>query len=351
MDNSTTDDYALLFYFLRRGLWKTEEAFPADSPHPTPEEWEQLFVWAYSQAVTGIVTDGIAQTELRPDRKRWEQWIFHLFGMEQMNREAEQCGEKWLKRLEEAGITAFVFKGTSVAGWYPEPLHRSWGDVDIVVKKGWEKLEPALKAQGLAYRDENGDLVLEDDEGIPVEFHRQWEYTYNPVANTGLQRLTRQTDETDRELYLVCLILHLRRHFLTYGIGLKQVCDVAVMLHRAELDKKKVARLLKSLQATRFSRLLFGFIDRYIGGTEEYPLPPLREGKGADLFRNTILHEGYQLKMEQEAKAVQSRSAIGRIAENARFWLKRSWTLLGIMPGEILCFLGYLTGRRIRKII
>lgn len=350
MDNCTTGNYGLLFYFLRKGLWKTEEVFP-DESLPTQEEWEQLFALAYAQAVTGIVTDGIAQTELRPERERWEQWIFHLFGMEQMNREAEHSGEKWLRRLEEAGIQAFIMKGTSVARWYPEPLHRSWGDVDIVVKKGWEKLEPFLKANGLAYRNENGDLVLEEGERIPVEFHRQWEYTYNPMANARLQRLTRQADEQDREVYLVCLILHLRRHFLTYGIGLKQVCDVAVMLHAKEIDQRKVARLLKRLQATRFSRLLFGFIAQYIGGTASFPLPPIRQGKEAALFCNIILNEGYRLKMEQEAKAQQSRSAIGRIAENTRFWLRRGWMLLGIMPGEALCFLGYMAGRRIRKII
>lgn len=336
----------LFFYFLRRGLWETEEEYKGNRA-VGPEEWGRLLAMAHEQAVTGLMIDGVGRTAMRPDRSVWEQWLFHLLYLEQMNRLVDRCGQQWIERLAKAGMHAFVFKGASVALWYRQPLHRSPGDVDIVLKEGWTRLQPVLAEAGIAFRDENGDIVVQENEQVPVEFHARWEYVYNPVVNARLQQLCRKADETDRELYLVCLILHIRRHFLTYGIGLKQVCDVAVMLHRTGADRKKVAALLKRLHAERFGRILFGFIANHIGGTEDYPLEPVRRGKGVELFRNVVLRDGYRLKMEREEKARNIRFGAGRIVGNAWFWTRRGWTLLGIMPGEVMSFLAYKAGKRI----
>ncbi len=340
----------LFFYFLRRGLWETEEVYSGDMTMG-PEDWERLFAMAHEQAVTGLVIDGVGQTDRRPDREVWEQWLIHLLYMEQMNRAVERCGVQWLNRLEKAGMAAFVVKGTSVAQWYRQPLHRSFGDVDIVIGNGWEKLVAMLTEGGYDCRNEHGDIVVQEDGRVPVEFHPQWEYVYNPIANARLRKLTRAADGKDRELYLVCLILHLRRHFLTYGIGLKQVCDVAVMLHRVQLDPEKVAALLKRLHAERFSRILFGFIANYIKGTEHFPLEPIRQGKDAVLFRNIVMNDAYRLKMVREEKAGNSRFPIGRILANACFWMRRGWRLLGMMPAEAICLPGYLVARRVRGVM
>ncbi len=343
------DTEKLLFYFLRKGLGETEGILTDNIP--VKPDWERLFALAQEQAVTGLLIDGVAQTAMRPDRRMWEQWLLYLLQLEQANEQLERCGKQWLEQLEKAGIKAFIFKGSSVASWYPHPLHRSPGDVDVVVEKGWEKLEQTLRKNGVDYRNENGDLVLEENGMIRVEFHRNWEYTYNPLTNARLQDITRQSGGQHRELYLTCLILHIRRHFLTYGIGLKQVCDVAVMLRVEALDKQKTALLLKKVQIERFSRILFGVIVRHLGGRmEEFPLLPIVKGKEVELFESVFLNEGYRLKMEQEAKAMRSRTAAGRIAGNTWFWIKRGWRLLGIMPGEVFCFLGYMAGRRLQKL-
>lgn len=336
---------SLFFYFLRMGLWEAEEVY--DGAAPGREDWERMFRTAQLQAVTGVVMDGIARTGMRPDRSLWEQWVWHLLYVEQMNRRIVQCGERWLSWLGEKGIRAFVFKGTSVASWYGQPLHRSFGDVDIVVQQGWEKLVPALKEAGIAYRNEHGDLVVQDDDQVPVELHKRWEYVYNPLVNRRLKKLLGKATEKDRELYLVCLILHLQRHFLTYGIGLKQVCDVAVMLHAASLDRERTASLLRRLHAVAFSRLLFGFIDVYLGGTERYPLPPVTSGKRFDVLCDVIMNDGYHRKGQQEALASRSRWAAVRIARNVWFWARRSLRLFSILPGETCGFWWYMGWRRI----
>ena len=163
----------------------------------------------------------------------------------------------------------------------------------------------------------------------------------------GIPSLFMYSEEKDRELYLVCLILHLQRHFLTYGIGLKQVCDVAVMLHAASLDRERTAGLLRRLHAVAFSRLLFGFIDVYLGGTERYPLSPVTSGKRFDVLCDVIMNDGYHRKGQQEALASRSRWAAVRIARNVWFWARRSLRLFSILPGETCGFWWYMGWRRI----
>lgn len=328
----------LFFRYIRMGLWKKEEAYPG-KPLST-EEWEELFRMAHRQAITGLLIDGVAQDAQRPDQVLWDSWVAHLFFLERANRYIAQRGEAWIEKLAQAGIPAMVFKGSSVASWYPEPWHRSHGDVDIVITDGWNSLEAFLEQEGgTFYRSQEDEIVLEEKNGLLVEFHRHWECLYNPLTHRRLLQICRSAQPGDRELYFVCLILHIQRHILTYGVGLKQICDVAVMLSRASLDLEKVASLLHRLHAERFSRLLFGFIACHLGGVEDYPLAPVTAGKGWERLNRAILQEGYLSKIEQERVASSKSRSVSRMASNAVFWTKRCFSIYRIMPSEACCFL------------
>lgn len=328
----------LFFHYIRMGLWKKEEAYPG-KPLST-EEWEELFRMAHRQAVTGLLIDGVALDNQRPDQALWDSWVAHLFFLERANRYIAQRGEAWIEKLAQAGIPATLFKGSSVASWYPESGHRSHGDVDIVITDGWNRLEAFLEQDGgTFYRSQEDEIVLEEKNRLLVEFHRHWECLYNPLTNRRLQQICRSAQPGDKELYFVCLILHIQRHVLTYGVGLKQICDVAVMLRRASLELGKVASLLHRLHAERFSRLLFGFIAVHLGGVEDYPLAPVTTGKGWERLNKAILQEGYHSKIEQERVAGSKSRSVSRMASNAVFWTKRCFSIYRIMPSEACCFL------------
>ena len=334
----------LFFQSLRKGLWNRAEKV-SDLPL-SASDWMQLFELAHRQAVTGLWIDGVSEGNARPDDALWGKWIGHLFHMEKVNAFIFRRGEQWVKELAEAGISASVFKGSSVAVWYPRPLHRSYGDIDIVVTGGWEKLKGFLEAQNTElFRCESDEIVIQDPQGVYIEFHRQWEYLYHPKSNARLQELCK--DGLSDEMYLVCLILHLQRHFLTYGIGLKQVCDVAVMLDSAQLDYGKIAAILKELQMETFSRLLFGFISLHLCPVKDYPLPPITHGKKLEMLSEVIWQEGYELKMKQEARSESWGGSFSRMADNACFWAKRCLRLWSILPGEAGSFLLYKARKRL----
>lgn len=339
----------IFFQFLRLGLWGNEEILAG--LQLSHKEWEQLFLQAHSQAVTGIFIDGVSRTDKRPDEFLWGQWLMHLYYLEQTNEYIANRGAWWIRQLANVGIKATIFKGSSVAAWYPSPMHRSYGDIDLIVTGSRQNLTMALLKRGIIpYEQTSVETVVNDKNGIYVEFHTEWEYLYNPLTNARLQRFCRKAGGEDKELYFVCLILHIQRHFLTYGIGLKHVCDVAVMLHNAQLDYHKVAHLLKIFHAKTFSSLLFGFISVYLGGTEQYPLLPISQGKRFELLKSVILRDGYYRKVEQVAISKQRKSSFSRIANNAWFWLQRSLRMFCIMPGEACCFLSYKTWQRIKSV-
>ena len=340
----------LFFRYIRMGLWKKGEAYPG-KPLST-EEWEELFRMAHSQAVTGLLIDGVALDIQRPEQTVWDTWVAHLFFLVRANRYIAQRGEVWMERLAKAGISATLFKGSSVASWYPEPWHRSHGDVDIVITDGWERLEALLEEEGYTlYRSQEDEIVLEEKNCLLVEFHHHWEYLYNPLTNRRLQQICRSAQPDDKEVYFVCLLLHIQRHILTYGVGLKQICDVAILLQRASLDLERVASLLRSLHADRFCSLLFGFISVYLGGVEQYPLAPVTAGKGWERLNRAILQEGYLSKIEQERVSGSKSRSVSRMASNAFFWTKRCFSIYRIMPSAACCFLFSKVLKRLQNII
>ena len=278
----------LLFSFLRLGLYgdTRENIVWAEA-----DDWDELFSLSCRQAVFGIVADGIAMTAMRPPLALWQKWIALLLHTEMMNEEMACQGDHLVGMLAADGIKTSVFKGTSVARWYPKPAHRSYGDIDIVVHEGWERLAPLLRRKAIPYYEEDKAIVTEHlghardaaqrfssyDWQYRTEFHPVYEFIYNPLMNARLRQITAGTSawwnarfgRSGRpyevpEFYLACVILHLRRHVLSYGTGLKQVCDVAVMVKYADVDLAKLRAILQHLGAWRFGKALLDFVKTYI---------------------------------------------------------------------------------------
>lgn len=341
----SSDDARLryFFYFLRLGLWGKSSEKEEDMSLEE-NDWGWLFALSREQAVSGVWIDGVSQTACRPSEALWTQYIFHLLHIERTNVLLAKAEKAWLDRLAARGIEAEVFKGSSVACWYRKPQYRSYGDIDLVVRRGWERVEAFLMEGGYIYRHEEDSLALQDGQ-IALELHPRRERVYNPLLNARLQRML-ATDPSGMELYVACLLLHLRRHMLSYGIGLKQVCDVAVMLHRAPLDERKLAEVLRRLHLVRFSRALFGFIETHLGEGFCFPFPPLHN-RATQLLGNIVLHDGYRLKMERENLSADKHQAWKRIGSNACFWLIRSVRLWRLMPGEAFFFLVQKTMSRL----
>lgn len=378
-----TDIEHLLFYFLRRGLWGRADT---DDVNVDDGAWDKLFLLSCRHAVTPLVADGIAITSLRPRQELWQRWIAMSLRIEIINGRMARCGELLVSWLATEDISATVFKGTSVARWYPEPLHRGNGDIDIVVSSGWNRLERLFLRCGIPFFYESGEIIVEQPEAFApfvsetqaaggvsrnvftlpgnepyrIEFHYACESLYNPFADARLKRMSGHEaslcangsfylSSDTPEFYLSCLILHLRRHVLSYGIGLKQVCDVAVMLRRANLDITRLESLLRRLGAWRFSRVLFSFVEIYLYGM---PVPSRRvSDKDVALLYSIFMDDGYVLKIQREDMGRRESSSAMRIVHNGWFWIRRSIRLFRLMPAEAFFFVCKKTYKRLHTIV
>lgn len=377
-----TDVEHLLFYFLRRGLWGRADT---DDVNVDDGAWDKLFLLSCRHAVTPLVADGIALTSLRPPQELWQQWIAMSLRIEIINERMARCGELLVNWLADENISASVFKGTSVARWYPEPLHRGNGDIDIVVNNGWDRLERLFLRCGISFFYESGEIIVEQPEAFApfvsvaeankgvrniftlpgnepyrIEFHYACESLYNPFADARLKRMSGHESSLyvkrsfslsgdAPEFYLSCLVLHLRRHVLSYGIGLKQVCDVAVMLRRANLDITLLESLLRRLGAWRFSRVLFSFVEVYLYGM---PVPSRRvSDKDVALLYSIFMDDGYMLKIQREDMGRRESSSAMRIVHNGWFWIRRSIRLFRLMPAEAFFFVCKKTYKRLHTVV
>lgn len=329
-----------LFYdILNNGLWGCKSQSKGLSLSEIDIDF--LFEMGRSQAVSGLLMTGVNECGISLGNKKLR-WIQTLMDIEHTNRKMEFLAERIISTLKAEGLDAHVFKGVSVGKWYRNPLARSYGDIDIVITKGFNRIANILKDKGISFKREHQDIVCQI-EGISVEFHPQREYIYCSKDNRTLQKLVNDFPESN-EVYLACLIVHMRRHFLTYGVGMKQVCDVAVMLKNAELDMDFMAEIIRKLHMEKFCAALFGFLKKCLE-IEVFPIEP-DCGRNSQFIEETVWRDGYLLKIQRENRG-KGLPAMRRVADNAWFWVKRCVRMSAVMPREAIWFIPYMIKRRI----
>jgi len=178
-------------------------------------EWEELYQVARRQAVDGIVYDAVcgnaALADSMPEGVA-TRWVVDVEDNEAGYRKMSAVIDAQRKAWEKKGIEAVLLKGHSVAALYPEPSHRRCGDVDwyFPVSGDFARANKVVRDNGLELKvDSDGDVSYTLS-GVIVEHHKD-----------GF----RQDTLTDM---VVMLEDHVLKHAMVMGVGLKQVCDVAV---------------------------------------------------------------------------------------------------------------------------
>lgn len=247
---------SLLFFELLQVALGNRESL---SRVPTTEEWEEIYEEAGRQAMTGILLRGIDRlpAEQRPSRLFLLQWIGEGQMIEQRNQVMDtRCGEL-LKMLKDYGIRGSILKGQGVALLYDKELRplRQSGDIDVYVDCGIEKAMAFARTQGQEYVEyAYKHLQLEIWDDTEIEMHVRVEVLLNLIKNKKLQQwfeehqgaifidndnLNSNTNRTNDANGLVTptvefnafyILLHIYRHFLYEGVGLRQIVDYYYVL-------------------------------------------------------------------------------------------------------------------------
>ena len=302
-------DISLLFSLLRKALWKSEESLPSELPE---EVCHHLLSLASMQAVMGLVTDALIRNNVRMPQK----CVFEIIGtLEQIKQQGRKIDEGVVKLhylLAEHKIGYRVMKGQAVAKFYPVPLLRQSGDIDYycmpnvferslgVVREAWEVMPEIHKSekhadyeyQGIRYephyiltdlhRKKYNDYLVKlinEDPGAEVEINGIYVKTFSPTLHT---------------LYI---FLHLFFHLVEVGVGLRQFCDLALML-RAGVDHSALKNHLETLGMVRAFKACEFILTDCLGLQEQYlpyKISPIdrKYGKrmlGVVLYRGNMGH-------------------------------------------------------------
>ena len=134
MQHTTIDLFCLL---LQLGIG-TRESLHLETPLPE-NTWKEQLTLARKQAVTGIVMDGILKlpAEYLPPAPIKLKGIQQLLRIEQLNRRLNGEAVQVSEFLQAEGYACTILKGQGIARYYPNPLHRMPGDIDV-----WPDAEP-----------------------------------------------------------------------------------------------------------------------------------------------------------------------------------------------------------------
>lgn len=212
---------------------------------PTEETWKAVMQMAQKQAVLGIVVDGMLKlpAEYLPPAPIKLKGIQQLLRIEQLNRRLNGEAVQVSEFLQAEGYACTILKGQGIAQYYPNPLHRMPGDIDV-----WPDAEP--------------DVLRKY--GRKKFYDKEW---------SALQ--------------------HIMRHLFSEGIGLRQLTDYALVLRKGMIpaEKEEALQTLRRLNMEGFTEAVMYVLQTVFALEPEYLLcaPDERKGK---LLLEEILEGG-----------------------------------------------------------
>jgi hypothetical protein len=305
---------AQLFALLRAGLWNTP--VPADITFNRDTDWNAILVLARQQTVLGLVANAIFHLpeSQQPEQELLLKLTAQVSAIAKSHAVLNDTVVKVATLLEDNGIVPVLLKGQGVAALYPEPTLRMCGDIDLYVGKRNYTRACHLLMELPGTDTEHTESVKHFHtklNGVTIELHRIVEQLYNPWQNRRFQRWSEANmSETDTDavkfdgmevhvpsdcVNAVYIFNHLWHHFLTGGIGLRQLCDWVMVLHRAKevLDLSELEKCLNDFGLWKPWRIFGCIAVNYLGLPEkEFPFYDASKQKQAEQILGRILMEG-----------------------------------------------------------
>ena len=280
---------------------------------PTTVEWSAIYDESERQAITGILVAGLERLpkEQRPGQELLLQWIGISEQIRQGNLSLTKRCKQLQRKVSELGYKSSILKGQGVALYYDEPLRdlRQSGDIDIFVDCG---LKGAMEiAHHLGVENPEWDykhLHLDVFEDAEVEMHYRVEVLLNLWKNRRLQKwfvehqddifgTSKSAKDTEMvtptvEFNVFYILLHIYRHFLYEGVGMRQIMDYYYVLKKFYLSRIRefengnnhtnyASDAIKEFGMERFAKGLMWVIQKALGMPREWMLwePDAKEGQ------------------------------------------------------------------------
>lgn len=261
------------------------------SMQPSENEWGDLFRIVQQQSLVGVCFTGVERLpqEQRPPKKLLLNWYAMVSQIEERNKAVSRYAVELCDQLHKDGFETCVLKGQGVASYYPNPLRRQSGDIDVWLRtvNGTMQEDRDLTIDYVRNKLHEAKaryhhIDYDVNEEIPAELHFMPTFMNCPFTNHRLQQwfedvkaeqfsnhkdgLTVPTDEFNA----VYLLLHIQKHILEEGIGLRQLMDYYYLLSNG--DYRNVVPLLKRFGMMNMARAVMYVLQEVFGLDDKHLL-------------------------------------------------------------------------------
>lgn len=250
------------------------------------QQWNDVMMEGLRQSVLGIIWQGIERlpAHLRPDGDTIAEIYGYTANIKLKNKNQTILAAKIEQHLRADGLTCCIIKGQGAARLYPQPDLRQSGDIDIWVSCGRERaigyVRSHLKGRKIEARIHHVEFPVQ--KGTPIEIHYLPMFMYSFRAQKAFEKFCAANmdeqmnhavmpgnphEQTFAEsINLPCLfhtptpafdavfmLVHITRHLLEEGIGMRQLIDYYYVLKALPPDRTYI---ISQIQALGLSRML-----------------------------------------------------------------------------------------------
>ncbi len=247
-----------------------------------PEEWQRIFSLAEQHNVLPLVYQAVYGLKNMPIPTVAVKSRVRQLVMLQTVKTDELM--QLYRRLDAEGVAPLIVKGFVCRNLYPEPDLRLSTDEDMLVApENLKKCIEIMKEFGMY--TELSDNEIDTAYEIPfyrnggmlyIELHKslfppgdeicgEWNSFFKGVFDRAEKAFGVYTlSPTDHVLYLIC---HAFKHFVYSGFGIRQVCDLVLLLNAcgASVDWQRVFEKCRSINAEIFAAALLRMGIEYLG--------------------------------------------------------------------------------------
>ena len=323
---------SLLFEILRGELWGTGLSFSQLSH----TEFEELMALAGEQTVTGLVGDCLIKNNIKLEREDALGLYAKMKAIEKANARVNENLVSFVNFMERKGIDYIIVKGQVAGSFYPNPNARMSGDVDLYfVGDNYQKIK-SLVEQRLGKqlsKLSDGKHVEFEVNGVIFELHdklsrlatRKHQAYWDQMIDNAILEGTDTVIINGKEIKTLSstynamyIFVHLFYHMTASGVGLRQLCDWAMILaqsafqdssstfqvkndnvnanpnKKSSLNREDLGGSLKELGYFKAYKAMGAFLVEYLGLPEEqFPFVLTeKDRKWVETIKKNILKRG-----------------------------------------------------------
>ena len=291
-----------LLSVLGYSLWGT-----AIEDKVSKDDAQELIAMAEKQAVSGLIIDALIKKDVRMEQMTLLEAFGYLEQIKQENQRMNREVAAFARLMADTGTEYAVVKGQTLAALYPEPLVRMSGDIDFLIQDyqyvakvlngRWGiELPKQMVEKEIAFT--HADALYELHTYL-IDFgsnkhKRYWEQALAESKPVTINIDGEQVKVIEPTLNAVYIFMHLFFHFVKEGIGLRHLCDWAVMMHyyAEEIDKERLTEVLNKVDLLK-AFLAFGTILVDKLGMKDFPLTlSEKDRKYQSRILSDIMHSG-----------------------------------------------------------